>query len=314
MRGRSRKAPNPLTRSYESNGPDVKIRGTALHIAEKYIQLARDAQSSSDTVAAENYFQHAEHYYRIIAAAQAASPTPISGFMRDDELSDEEDYYEPSNARQDYGNGNRSSGSYYGDGNGHGRPPQDHRQNGESNQRYDRGGQSERNGAERGDRNGNVDRGGGNDRNGNYERGYDRGGNTERGERGGGDRNGSYNGGRGPAAPRPQPQPIEIAANAPGLGPQPDIAPPQPVPAPAAVAAPTPAPVATPVAPPPQAVTTEPAVEPEVTASEAGEAVAIADDSAPRRRRSRGSRGRGRRTTEGEETPASEAGAESVEG
>ena len=46
MRGRNnRKGPNPLTRSYESNGPDVKIRGTAQHIAEKYLQLARDAQS-----------------------------------------------------------------------------------------------------------------------------------------------------------------------------------------------------------------------------------------------------------------------------
>src|SRR5918994_2296022 len=72
MRGRNRnnKGPNPLTRSYESNGPDVKIRGTAQHIAEKYSQLARDAQASGDPVAAENYFQHAEHYYRIIAAAQ----------------------------------------------------------------------------------------------------------------------------------------------------------------------------------------------------------------------------------------------------
>ena len=70
-RGRNRKAPNPLTRSYESNGPDVKVRGTATHIAEKYGQLARDAQSSGDRVAAENYFQHAEHYNRIVAAAQA---------------------------------------------------------------------------------------------------------------------------------------------------------------------------------------------------------------------------------------------------
>ena len=61
MRGRSnnnhggggRKGPNPLTRSFESNGPDVKIRGTAQHIAEKYLQLARDAQSSGDPVMAE---------------------------------------------------------------------------------------------------------------------------------------------------------------------------------------------------------------------------------------------------------------------
>lgn len=74
MRGRNngghRKSQNPLTRVYESNGPDVKIRGSASHIAEKYIQLARDAQSSGDPVAAENYYQHAEHYFRLIAAAQ----------------------------------------------------------------------------------------------------------------------------------------------------------------------------------------------------------------------------------------------------
>ena len=70
MRGRNRKGQNPLTRVYESNGPDVKIRGTASHVADKYVQLARDAQASGDPVAAENYFQHAEHYYRLIAAAQ----------------------------------------------------------------------------------------------------------------------------------------------------------------------------------------------------------------------------------------------------
>jgi hypothetical protein len=74
MRGRNnnnnRKSSNPLTRVYESNGPDVKIRGTASHVAEKYIQLARDSQASGDPVAAENYYQHAEHYFRMIAAAQ----------------------------------------------------------------------------------------------------------------------------------------------------------------------------------------------------------------------------------------------------
>src|SRR5437868_9468536 len=66
----NRRNHNPLTRVYESNGPDVKIRGTANHVAEKYIQLARDAQGSGDPVAAENYYQHAEHYFRLIAAAQ----------------------------------------------------------------------------------------------------------------------------------------------------------------------------------------------------------------------------------------------------
>lgn len=67
----NRKGSNPLTRTYDSSGPDVKIRGTAQHIAEKYAALARDAQSSGDRVMAENYLQHAEHYNRIIAAAQA---------------------------------------------------------------------------------------------------------------------------------------------------------------------------------------------------------------------------------------------------
>ncbi|TPW32315.1 DUF4167 domain-containing protein [Martelella alba] len=67
----NRKGANPLTRTYDSSGPDVKIRGTAQHIAEKYLALARDAQGSGDRVMAENYLQHAEHYNRIIASAQA---------------------------------------------------------------------------------------------------------------------------------------------------------------------------------------------------------------------------------------------------
>ncbi len=67
----NRKGSNPLTRTYDSSGPDIKIRGTAQHIAEKYATLARDAQSAGDRVMAENYLQHAEHYNRIIAAAQA---------------------------------------------------------------------------------------------------------------------------------------------------------------------------------------------------------------------------------------------------
>jgi hypothetical protein len=66
----NRRGQNPMTRVYESNGPDIKIRGTASHIAEKYLQLARDARSSGDPVAAENYYQHAEHYFRLIATAQ----------------------------------------------------------------------------------------------------------------------------------------------------------------------------------------------------------------------------------------------------
>ena len=70
-RGRGRKPQNPMARNYESNGPDVKIRGTAAHIAEKYLSLARDALASGDMVTAESYLQHAEHYNRIIMAAQS---------------------------------------------------------------------------------------------------------------------------------------------------------------------------------------------------------------------------------------------------
>jgi hypothetical protein len=61
---------NP-NRTFDSNGPEVKIRGSASHIYEKYLQLARDSNASGDRIMAENYLQHAEHYFRILAAAQA---------------------------------------------------------------------------------------------------------------------------------------------------------------------------------------------------------------------------------------------------
>jgi len=113
MRGRnnnhnnngSRKGPNPLTRSYESNGPDVKVRGTALHIAEKYIQLARDAFASGDYVMGENYQQHAEHYYRIIAAAQGQFQQPAPTLYRDED--DEEGRDQRFAGNGGYSNGNR---------------------------------------------------------------------------------------------------------------------------------------------------------------------------------------------------------------
>ena len=65
--GRPNSGHNPHSKFYESNGPDVKIRGTAANIAEKYQQLARDAHTSGDLVAAEAYHQYAEHYYRLVA-------------------------------------------------------------------------------------------------------------------------------------------------------------------------------------------------------------------------------------------------------
>ena len=68
QRGRGRKSGNSANRSYESNGPEVKIRGNASQIYDKYLQLARDASSAGDRVRAENLYQHAEHYYRIVQA------------------------------------------------------------------------------------------------------------------------------------------------------------------------------------------------------------------------------------------------------
>jgi hypothetical protein len=98
----NRRGPNPLTRNYESNGPDVKIRGSAQQIAEKYSNLARDAQSAGDRVMAENYLQHAEHYNRIIAAAQAQMPAQQMRDNRDfgDDSDDERDEMENPVAEQ----------------------------------------------------------------------------------------------------------------------------------------------------------------------------------------------------------------------
>jgi hypothetical protein len=78
-RGRGRRPQNINTnhnpnRTFDSTGPEIKIRGSAAHVYEKYLQLARDANSAGDRVAAESYLQHAEHYYRIMAASQPQQP------------------------------------------------------------------------------------------------------------------------------------------------------------------------------------------------------------------------------------------------
>lgn len=88
MRGRNNRGPGgggggpprhqsgnvPLNRNhvFDSNGPDLRIRGTAQQLFEKYLQLGRDATSGGDRVMAEGYFQHAEHYFRIINAINQA--------------------------------------------------------------------------------------------------------------------------------------------------------------------------------------------------------------------------------------------------
>jgi hypothetical protein len=88
---------NSSNKVFDSNGPDVKLRGTAQTVAEKYMQLGRDAQSSGDNVAAESYYQHAEHYYRIWAANQPQGASLIMS----KKLGEEE--YEEEGAAQDEG-------------------------------------------------------------------------------------------------------------------------------------------------------------------------------------------------------------------
>ncbi len=67
----------------DSNGPDVKLRGTANQILEKYLALARDATAHGDRITAENYLQHAEHYYRLVnsngPAQRSYPPSPAGG-------------------------------------------------------------------------------------------------------------------------------------------------------------------------------------------------------------------------------------------
>lgn len=79
---RRRQGVNP-NRALDSNGPDVRIRGTASQIYDKYLALARDASSSGDRVKAESYLQHAEHYFRVIRAMQPQQPANQHGAGHD---------------------------------------------------------------------------------------------------------------------------------------------------------------------------------------------------------------------------------------
>ena len=205
----NRKGQNPLTRSFESTGPDVKLRGTPAHIAEKYIALARDAQSSGDPVLAENYLQHAEHYNRIIMAfreqqmAQGGEmqngmgrPRP-AGFsepvsMSDDFSEDEGEFGSDIQPQQAYAPPSRGEGQP--------RHQEGHRyEGGRPFQSRDRHG---------GDRGGDRDRG---------ERGY-----SDRYDRGDRDRGERYQRGDRPER-HERPERIDRAER-PDRAPQPDIA------------------------------------------------------------------------------------------
>src|SRR6185295_2326004 len=73
--GGGNKPTQNANRAFDSNGPEgSKVRGNAQHVFEKYQQLARDATSAGDRVLAENYLQHAEHYFRVVRAMQPTKP------------------------------------------------------------------------------------------------------------------------------------------------------------------------------------------------------------------------------------------------
>ncbi|MFV3076751.1 DUF4167 domain-containing protein [Niveispirillum fermenti] len=108
--GGNRRQNVPLRhQNYDSNGPDVRIRGNAFQVYEKYQALARDANASGDRIAAENYLQHAEHYYRIICqineqegrARQHVPRQDGNGFDGDDAEGGEDGGSEPVDAESD---------------------------------------------------------------------------------------------------------------------------------------------------------------------------------------------------------------------
>ncbi len=88
----------PLNRNhvFDSIGPDLRVRGTSQQLFEKYLQLGRDATSSGDRVMAESYFQHAEHYFRILNAMnQAAQASPQQGQQGGQQHGGRRQQYEP---------------------------------------------------------------------------------------------------------------------------------------------------------------------------------------------------------------------------
>lgn len=89
-RGGNRRGGNQRTQVFDSNGPDVRIRGTAHQIFEKYTALAKDAAGMGDRIMEQSYLQHAEHYMRLINSWQDDGQesrrvaTPADGFEADE--------------------------------------------------------------------------------------------------------------------------------------------------------------------------------------------------------------------------------------
>jgi hypothetical protein len=94
------------SQTFDSNGPNVKIRGNAYQVFERYVSLAREAAASGDRVAAENLYQHAEHYFRVMNANGDSSvhgaPRPTTpadaeiGALEDERRESDENLVQPA--------------------------------------------------------------------------------------------------------------------------------------------------------------------------------------------------------------------------
>ena len=93
--------------NFESNGPEVKVRGTAQQVLDKYLALANDAQLSGDRINAESYFQYAEHYHRVLSANAATQEKQ----QRDNRNDHNKDADQPNGANGATQNGNNSNGA-----------------------------------------------------------------------------------------------------------------------------------------------------------------------------------------------------------
>jgi hypothetical protein len=133
----------PLNRNhvFDSSGPEMRVRGTAQQLYEKYQQLARDASSNGDRVTGEAYYQHAEHYFRIISAINQAQGQPNGPVNPAQGPHPSQGQPHAQNGQQPYQNPNQGNGQNFNqDRNGNQAEPQNGQQNGHynnQNRRYD---------------------------------------------------------------------------------------------------------------------------------------------------------------------------------
>src|SRR5882762_8703325 len=136
--GGGNRGPRPPHRiqTFDSNGPSVKIRGNAYQVFERYVAMAREAATSGDRIAAENLYQHAEHYFRIMNAngeghgQQGGVPRPMTPADTEMTGSDADSGEHDSGSQQGYSGGQGYpggqqgySGGQHGQGGGqHGNP------------------------------------------------------------------------------------------------------------------------------------------------------------------------------------------------